>query len=135
MRIAFVVGTSAGGTARHVRMLADGLARRGVPVTVYGPAETWAATSTGAGVGPGVAADAASSSGAVGMGDAGGSAGGSSAGGSSAAGNSAARDSAEKLGVPSRFRLLLTCWGQVTASLIAGQRYPGPPLREIGAWT
>ena len=40
MRIAYVLGTSAGGTERHVRMLADGLAARGLTVTVYGPAET-----------------------------------------------------------------------------------------------
>ena len=38
MRVAYVLATSAGGTERHVRMLADGLARRGVTVTVYGPA-------------------------------------------------------------------------------------------------
>ena len=41
MRVAYVLGTSAGGTARHVRMLADGLARRGVVVSVYAPAATW----------------------------------------------------------------------------------------------
>jgi len=38
VRVAYVLATSAGGTERHVRMLADGLARRGVTVTVYGPA-------------------------------------------------------------------------------------------------
>jgi glycosyltransferase involved in cell wall biosynthesis len=43
VRVAYVLGTSAGGTARHVRMLAGGLARRGVTVSVYGPASTWAA--------------------------------------------------------------------------------------------
>jgi glycosyltransferase involved in cell wall biosynthesis len=41
MRVGYVLGTSAGGTARHVRMLADGLAARGVTVSVYGPAATW----------------------------------------------------------------------------------------------
>lgn len=43
MRVGYVLGTSAGGTGRHVRMLADGLARRGVTVSVYGPAATWTA--------------------------------------------------------------------------------------------
>jgi glycosyltransferase involved in cell wall biosynthesis len=33
-----VVGTTAGGTGAHVRMLAAGLARRGVAVSVFGPA-------------------------------------------------------------------------------------------------
>ena len=41
MRVAYVLGTSAGGTIRHVRMLAEGLAARGVTVSVYGPAQTW----------------------------------------------------------------------------------------------
>ncbi|HEY3734708.1 MAG TPA: glycosyltransferase family 4 protein [Streptosporangiaceae bacterium] len=55
VKVVYVLGTSSGGTARHVRMLADGLARRGVPVTVYAPAATWTAvrvpaeTSGGAG--------------------------------------------------------------------------------------
>jgi glycosyltransferase involved in cell wall biosynthesis len=44
VKVAYVLGTSAGGTARHVRMLADGLAGRGVTVSVYGPAGTWAFT-------------------------------------------------------------------------------------------
>jgi glycosyltransferase involved in cell wall biosynthesis len=43
MRVGYVLGTSAGGTQRHVRMLADGLAARGVTVSVYGPAATWVA--------------------------------------------------------------------------------------------
>ena len=43
MRVDYVLGTSAGGTQRHVRMLADGLAARGVTVSVYGPAATWTA--------------------------------------------------------------------------------------------
>jgi glycosyltransferase involved in cell wall biosynthesis len=46
VKVAYVLGTSAGGTERHVRMLADGLARRGVTVTVYGPAGTRAADGT-----------------------------------------------------------------------------------------
>ncbi|HEY3952974.1 MAG TPA: glycosyltransferase family 4 protein [Streptosporangiaceae bacterium] len=41
MRVAYVLGTSTGGTVRHVRMLADGLTRRGVTVDVYAPAVTW----------------------------------------------------------------------------------------------
>jgi glycosyltransferase involved in cell wall biosynthesis len=40
MTIAFVLGTSTGGTARHVRMLADGCAARGLAVEVLGPAQT-----------------------------------------------------------------------------------------------
>lgn len=36
-RVALVLGTTAGGTGAHVRMLADGLAGRGVAVTVAGP--------------------------------------------------------------------------------------------------
>ncbi len=40
MRIAYVLGTSAGGTGAHVAMLARGCADRGLPVSVLGPAET-----------------------------------------------------------------------------------------------
>ncbi|HJZ26679.1 MAG TPA: glycosyltransferase family 4 protein, partial [Streptosporangiaceae bacterium] len=40
MRLALVLGTSTGGTARHVRMLAAGCAARGVRVEVFGPAQT-----------------------------------------------------------------------------------------------
>jgi glycosyltransferase involved in cell wall biosynthesis len=40
MKIAFVLGTSTGGTARHVRMLAARCAARGVAVEVFGPAQT-----------------------------------------------------------------------------------------------
>ena len=36
-RVAFVVGTTAGGTGRHVRMLAAGFAARGIAVEVLGP--------------------------------------------------------------------------------------------------
>ncbi|SDR26329.1 glycosyltransferase family 4 protein [Thermostaphylospora chromogena] len=39
-RVALVLGTSAGGVGRHVRMLADGLTRRGLRVVVAGPAAT-----------------------------------------------------------------------------------------------
>jgi len=35
-----VLGTSTGGTGRHVRMLAAGCAARGVPAEVFGPAQT-----------------------------------------------------------------------------------------------
>lgn len=37
-RVTLVVGTVAGGTGAHVAMLADGIARRGIAVTVAGPA-------------------------------------------------------------------------------------------------
>ena len=40
MKVAFVLGTSTGGTARHVRTLAAGAAARGVTVEVFGPART-----------------------------------------------------------------------------------------------
>ena len=40
MKVAFVLGTSTGGTARHVRMLAGGCAARGVAAGVFGPAQT-----------------------------------------------------------------------------------------------
>jgi glycosyltransferase involved in cell wall biosynthesis len=36
-RVALVLGTSAGGTGAHVRMLADGLSRQGIAVSVAGP--------------------------------------------------------------------------------------------------
>ncbi len=39
MKVAFVLGTTAGGTLRHVQMLAAGCAARGVPTLVCGPAE------------------------------------------------------------------------------------------------
>jgi glycosyltransferase involved in cell wall biosynthesis len=39
-RVALVVGTTAGGTGTHVRMLAEGCAARGVAVTVLGPSAT-----------------------------------------------------------------------------------------------
>ena len=40
MKLALVLGTSTGGTGRHVRMLAAGCAARGVRVEVFGPAQT-----------------------------------------------------------------------------------------------
>jgi glycosyltransferase involved in cell wall biosynthesis len=40
MKVAFVLGTSTGGTGRHVRMLAAGCAARAVAVEVFGPAQT-----------------------------------------------------------------------------------------------
>ena len=40
MKVAFVLGTSTGGTARHVRTLAAGCAASGVPAEVFGPAQT-----------------------------------------------------------------------------------------------
>jgi glycosyltransferase involved in cell wall biosynthesis len=40
VKVAYVLGTSTGGTARHVRMLAAGAAARGVSVEVFGPAQT-----------------------------------------------------------------------------------------------
>jgi hypothetical protein len=39
-RIAYVIGTTTGGTGRHVAMLAGGCAARGLAVTVFGPAGT-----------------------------------------------------------------------------------------------
>ena len=44
-RIAYVIGTTTGGTGRHVAMLAEGCAARGLAVTVFGPAEHEAACS------------------------------------------------------------------------------------------
>ena len=40
MKVAYVLGTSAGGLGRHVRMLAAGCAARGVTVAVFGPVQT-----------------------------------------------------------------------------------------------
>jgi glycosyltransferase involved in cell wall biosynthesis len=40
MKVAFVLGTSTGGTGRHVAMLAMGCAKRGIAVQVFGPAQT-----------------------------------------------------------------------------------------------
>ena len=54
MKVAFVLGTTAGGTGRHVQMLAAGCAVRGVPCTVFGPRETQRDFGFGVGVGGGV---------------------------------------------------------------------------------
>jgi len=40
MKVAFVLGTSTGGTGRHVLMLAAGCAARGTPAEVFGPPQT-----------------------------------------------------------------------------------------------
>jgi glycosyltransferase involved in cell wall biosynthesis len=40
VKVAFVLGTSTGGTARHVRTLAAGCAKRGVAAGVFGPEQT-----------------------------------------------------------------------------------------------
>jgi glycosyltransferase involved in cell wall biosynthesis len=40
MKIAFVLGTTGGGTGRHVRMLAAGCSAQGAGVSVFGPAQT-----------------------------------------------------------------------------------------------
>jgi glycosyltransferase involved in cell wall biosynthesis len=40
VKVSFVLGTSAGGLGRHVRMVAAGCAARGVTVQVFGPART-----------------------------------------------------------------------------------------------
>jgi glycosyltransferase involved in cell wall biosynthesis len=55
MKIAFVLGTSTGGTARHVKMLADGCAARGLTVEVFGPAQADRDFAFGGGQGPGAA--------------------------------------------------------------------------------
>jgi glycosyltransferase involved in cell wall biosynthesis len=47
-RVALVVGTTAGGTGAHVRMLAAGLAERGIDVSVLGPPSAEAAFGFGA---------------------------------------------------------------------------------------
>jgi glycosyltransferase involved in cell wall biosynthesis len=56
VKIAFVLGTSTGGTAHHVRMLAAGCAARAVAAEVFGPAQTdrdfgFAAFDTGGRIG------------------------------------------------------------------------------------
>ena len=52
MKLAFVLGTSTGGTARHVKMLAAGCAARGLRVEVFGPAQTDRDFAFGAGTAP-----------------------------------------------------------------------------------
>ena len=49
MKLALVLGTSTGGTARHVKMLAVGCAARGLPVEVFGPVQTDGDFAFGAG--------------------------------------------------------------------------------------
>jgi glycosyltransferase involved in cell wall biosynthesis len=53
MKIALVLGTSTGGTGRHVEMLADGCAARGETVEVFGPPQTDRDFAFGGGQGPG----------------------------------------------------------------------------------
>src|SRR5215470_11069702 len=43
-RVAFVMGTTAGGTGAHVRLLAAGCAARGMAVSVFGPSTAAAAS-------------------------------------------------------------------------------------------
>ncbi len=50
MKVAFVLGTTAGGTGRHVQMLAAGCAARGVQAEVFAPGETQRAFPFGPGV-------------------------------------------------------------------------------------
>ncbi|MGW4474615.1 glycosyltransferase family 4 protein [Nonomuraea sp. NPDC004354] len=60
MRVAFVLGTTSGGTGRHVRMLAEGLLRRGHRVVVIGPPsveEQFGFRAAGAGFAPVPVAD------------------------------------------------------------------------------
>ena len=66
MKVAFVLGTTAGGTGRHVQMLATGCAVRGIPSVVAGPAETQLDFGFGApGVQSGAVQSGAVESGAV----------------------------------------------------------------------
>jgi glycosyltransferase involved in cell wall biosynthesis len=55
LRIAYVLGTTGGGTGPHVAMLAQGCAARGMAVCVFGPAETGRRYFPGPGneIGPG----------------------------------------------------------------------------------
>jgi glycosyltransferase involved in cell wall biosynthesis len=53
VKLALVLGTSTGGTGRHVKMLAVGCAARGVRVEVFGPAQTDRDLAFSA-VGPGI---------------------------------------------------------------------------------
>ncbi len=52
MKVTFVLGTSTGGTARHVKMLAAGCAAQGVQAEVLGPARTDRDFAFGAGFTP-----------------------------------------------------------------------------------
>jgi glycosyltransferase involved in cell wall biosynthesis len=53
LRVSYLLGASAGGTGRHVAMLAGGCAARGVTVHVYGPAATGAGLWPAGGAPPG----------------------------------------------------------------------------------
>ena len=53
LTVSYLLGASAGGTGRHVAMLASGCAARGATVHVYGPAATGAWLSRAAGAQPG----------------------------------------------------------------------------------
>ena len=50
MKVAFVLGTTAGGTGRHVQMLAAGCAARGLQAEVFAPGETQCTFPFGPGV-------------------------------------------------------------------------------------
>jgi glycosyltransferase involved in cell wall biosynthesis len=52
MKIALVLGTSTGGTGRHVKMLADGFTAQGLTVEVFGPLQTDRDFAFGGGHGP-----------------------------------------------------------------------------------
>ncbi len=53
LRVSYLLAASAGGTGRHVAMLAGGCAARGATVHVYGPAATRAGLSQAGGAPPG----------------------------------------------------------------------------------
>jgi glycosyltransferase involved in cell wall biosynthesis len=53
LRVSYLLAASAGGTGRHVAMLAGGCAARGATVHVYGPAATGAGLSPAGGAQPG----------------------------------------------------------------------------------
>jgi glycosyltransferase involved in cell wall biosynthesis len=55
MKIALVLGTSTGGTGRHVKMLADGFTAQGFTAEVFGPLQTDRDFAFGGGHGPGAA--------------------------------------------------------------------------------
>src|SRR5579875_792810 len=59
VKVAFVLGTTAGGTGRHVRMLADGCAARGIPAVVLAPGQAVRDLAPGAAAGAGAGAGAA----------------------------------------------------------------------------
>ncbi len=50
MKVAFVLGTTAGGTGRHVQMLAAGCAARGIEAEIFAPGKTQRTFSFGPGV-------------------------------------------------------------------------------------